>query len=103
LSAHHPRCGECGELWPCRDERLDTEARRFLAELDNQCAHRGKPLGGAWSESFFDGVTTRRYHVAKKYWACGSALAPARASLLGVEEHQSSPGGDGTGDGSREG
>ena len=103
LSAHHPRCGECGELWPCRDERLDSEARRFLAALDNQCAHCGQPIGGAWSEPFFDGVTTRRYHVAKKYSACRTALAAARAQLDGVDHHPPPPRGDAIGDGSREG
>ncbi|MGH9003367.1 MAG: hypothetical protein ACRDYV_09575 [Acidimicrobiia bacterium] len=103
VAAHHPRCFECGELWPCRDERLDSEARRFLAEVDSQCAHCGQPIGGAWSESFFDGVTTRRYHVAKKYGACRRALAASRASLPGVDDYPPPPRGDAIGDGSREG
>jgi hypothetical protein len=107
LPVHHPRCAECGELWPCRDERLDTEARRFLAELDNRCAHCDQPIGGAWSESFFDGVTTRRYHLAKNYRpggkACRTALAEARASLPGLGDQPPEPRGDAIGDGAREG
>jgi hypothetical protein len=81
---HHPVCGDCGEVWPCREERMDRAARRFAHELDNVCAHCGRPLGGAWFTSFHDGVTVRRYHTAKKYRAngvrCVDALEAARAA-----------------------
>lgn len=85
LPPHRPICAECGELWPCREERLECEARRFTEQLDDQCAHCGEPIRGAWSESFFDGVTRRRYHTAKKYRGpdgrrCAAALAEAKAA-----------------------
>ncbi|MGH9113862.1 MAG: hypothetical protein ACRDZN_16420 [Acidimicrobiales bacterium] len=91
LPAHHPRCGECGEcgeLWPCRDQRLDTEARRLTIELDHSCAHCGRPLGGAAQRSFFDGLTVRRYHTAKRYRGadgtpCWDALGAARRGTPG--------------------
>src|SRR5262245_54764839 len=47
LGPHHPRCAECGELWPCREERLDFETRRLACDLDDRCAHCGEPLGAA--------------------------------------------------------
>lgn len=88
LAEHHERCGGCGELWPCRDDRMERAAERLTRELDDMCAHCGKPIGSAWMESFNDGVTSRRYHTALKYRAngktCRAALAEARASLPGV-------------------
>lgn len=85
LASHHPVCADCGEPWPCREQRLDTAARQFAYELDRSCAHCGNPLGSAWSETFYDGVTHRHYHTAKKYRGpdgtpCREALAVARTT-----------------------
>ena len=77
LGEHHERCGSCGELWPCREERLDQEAREFTRELDDQCAHCGLRIGSAWSVSFHDGVQRRKFHLAKKYRARGKACREA--------------------------
>lgn len=89
LPAHHPRCGECGEVWPCRDERVGFEAAQMTAALDDVCAHCGKAIGGAWDVRISDGVTERRFHQAKKYRAggklCRVAAEEARRSISGVE------------------
>lgn len=68
IPPHHQRCGECGQLWPCRDERMDREARRFARELDDICDHCGKPIGSAWKATV-GGTPPRRFHIAKKYRA----------------------------------
>jgi hypothetical protein len=90
LPTHHPVCGSCGELWPCREERLDQAAARFATELDHLCAHCGESVAGRHWASFFDGVTTRRFHTAKKYRGpdgrqCAAALDHARRALPGAE------------------
>lgn len=89
VDPHHPVCGECGELWPCRDRRMSVKAARLTQALDNVCAHCGKALGGSNYDSFNDGLTTRRYHTAKSHrkdgTRCVDALAAAQASVAGVE------------------
>jgi hypothetical protein len=89
VKLHHPLCGECGEMWPCREHRLDSEASHLLTALDRCCAHCGQPLGAAFYESFNDGLTTRRYHTAKKYRGpdgrqCHVVLAEAKRPIPGV-------------------
>lgn len=44
INAHHPVCGDCGEMWPCRDDRRRAEADRFAHRLDDMCAHCGKEI-----------------------------------------------------------
>lgn len=87
LGEHWQTCGHCGELWPCREQRLDDQARRLVQKLDDLCAHCGQPIGAAWSDSFNDGLTRRRYHTAKKYRAhgktCRAAFAEAKAAVPG--------------------
>lgn len=81
---HHPVCGRCGEVWPCREDRITDAGERLRSELDDLCAHCGRPINGAWSTSFHDGVMRRRYHTAKKYAArglrCRDAAAEAQAA-----------------------
>lgn len=91
VDPHHEVCGECGEMWPCRDSRIDSAARQLTSRLDSACAHCGRHIGGAWYETFNDGVTRRHYHTAKKYRGpdgrpCHVALAEARATLPGIGE-----------------
>jgi len=85
VQPHHPVCGDCGEMWPCRDQRTDAAAARMAMELDDVCAHCGKKIGGAHHYSFNDGLTRRKYHLAKKYRAdgerCADAYARARAEV----------------------
>lgn len=88
LPKHHPVCIECVEPWPCREHRQGVEAQRFAHELDNMCQHCGRPIGSAFSVTFHDGVTFRRYHQAKKYRAngrrCVDVAAEDRATMRKV-------------------
>lgn len=89
IAHHHPVCGECGQLWPCVEDRMDDAGRRLQWELEDLCGHCGKSIGGAWSVSFHDGLTRRKFHSAQKYRGpdgrkCRDALAALRASSPAV-------------------
>lgn len=88
IPPHHPVCADCGEVWPCRDERTAVAAQRLTATLDDMCAHCGQPIGGAWSTTVSDGLTRKRFHEAKKYRhdgvRCVDAAAKAAAEISGV-------------------
>lgn len=47
LEPHHAVCSECGEVWPCRHNRLDGDVRRLLQAAEDACAHCGKDIGWA--------------------------------------------------------
>jgi hypothetical protein len=46
LKQHHPVCGDCGQLWPCNDERIDREVAVAVQEMQRLCQHCGKTGGG---------------------------------------------------------
>jgi hypothetical protein len=85
LAPHHPVCGECGQLWPCVDDRMDAAGRRLEWELADLCGHCGESIGAAWSVSYHDGLTLRKYHQAQKYRGpdrrrCRDVVAALKAS-----------------------
>lgn len=88
VQRHHPYCGECGELWPCRHQRQYAEEALLLHKLEDVCAHCGQMIGGSWNASINDGAVRRRYHIAKKYRAGGMRCADAlEADRKHLSEH----------------
>ena len=76
------RCGDCGEVAPCRAERADQEAAQLAHELRDMCHHCGERIGGAWSISF----AGKRFHSAKKYRSGGVRCQDAAQAAL--DEYQ---------------
>jgi hypothetical protein len=101
LGTHHEVCGDCGEIWPCRDKRIDYEAQELAHKLADVCDWCGKPIGSAWSVHFFDGQKPARYHQAKKYRANGKlcrvaseeAQEAARQAFMDAELRRMAEGG----------
>lgn len=88
LEQHHPVCVQCGEPWPCREQRIDAAATRFARELEDVCNHCGQRIGSAWSATFYDGTTLHRYHQAKKYRANGVACRDAYAAARDANKRE---------------
>lgn len=64
---HHQVCGRCGEVWPCREQRIERLAREMAYRLDDICDHCGKEIGSAWSTRGTRDGRQYRFHIAKKY------------------------------------
>ncbi len=84
---HAPVCGNCGEDWPCRHERIERKARAFARDLEDMCHHCGRPIGLTMHEQFGgpaldgSGVVGPKFHTAKsRFPACAAAASLYRAA-----------------------
>lgn len=83
---HAPVCGNCGEDWPCRHERIERKARAFARDLEDMCHHCGRPIGLTMHEQFGgpaldgSGVVGPKFHTAKsRFPTCATAAKHYRA------------------------
>src|SRR5207302_8642360 len=68
LETHHPKCAECGGLWPCRDNLIEIHLAQAAQRMDRECVvcHRadGWRVAEVRTETP-DGVAVARYHTRK--------------------------------------